>query len=104
MRTVVLLALGIALLPGCTGGGRDDACPSYRPSANLVLSDDPDRTWLAANAFPRGDWPATVTGYRLGETTYFDTYHVDAEYWDDPQNGFTWRVGQYQQSGVIAPP
>ena len=108
MRATLTSSLLLLLAAGCHGdrapAPSGSALGHDRPTANLVLSDHPHATLLAIGGFPRHTWPSTDVGYRLSEITFYDTFASDAQYWYTPRSGYTWRVGQSQQSGVMARP
>jgi hypothetical protein len=67
--------------------------------ANLALG--PTRVHAAiAPLYARSDWPATVYGYRFGETTGYSTLTYDEESWYD-EFGALFRAAETVRTGVL---
>lgn len=98
-RVAITAGVLVWVLTGCASQDRrSGAAPD---GANLLLGDDATTSLLAIALPAREPWPSRDTGYRVEDSTYYQTYSYDAQHWYMPNQGTVWTTGESQRVGVI---
>lgn len=94
----VALTVGFLLfaLVGCAA--RD---VTIAPTTNVLLDADADNAILASIGPSRTAWPSTPSGLRIEDSTYYQIYTYDSQYWVTPNDGALWTTSASQRSGVL---
>ena len=96
LRCALTAGFVVMLLAGCAAGER-------RPIAmrDVLLGTDADTTLLATTGPIRSTWPSRASGYRFDDSTYYQIYTYDSQYWSTDNEGSMWTVGESRRTGVM---
>jgi hypothetical protein len=96
LRPALTAGLLVLSLAGCAAQDRRSAA-----ARDILLGDDAAATTLATLGPLRTAWPSRTIGYRFDDSTYYQIYTYDSQYWFTENEGSTWTVGESRRAGVF---